>query len=567
MFSRIHPFTLIGGLTLASAGFLFSSCKKNNPAANSNTNNNSGTPTNANAPDTAGPLKTAAAADGFLFGIESDYPTVTQIPNDLAIIGREANISTFGYEMKYGAIVQNDGSFNYTATDAQYNAVTGAGVGVFGHNLYWYANQKATYLNSIVAGAGSGGGAGGGTNLLTNGDFETRSGGAPSGWSIYNQTNGSFSQGTGGANVESGTYSLQVNVTSAGQAYNTQIVSSSFTTISSHQYLVSFYVRAAASGGLWQLEAPYGVNYTGTQTAPTTFTEETYTFTASGSSASIAFDMGAAAGTYYIDNVSVVDQTASGGQVSSGAAAEALDSVLKLWIMGPNGIVTRYAGRVKYWDVVNEPMSDGSGALRTSATTQIPTPRPADWFFWADYLGRAGAAHAFEYAHQADPNALLFVNDYNLETNTAKLDSLIAYVAELQADGAHIDGIGTEMHIAYNTSQTGIDAAFQALAATGLKVKISELDIRINPSNVANFASMPVDTTLLTEQANMYHYVVSSYIRNVPASQRFAITVWGIDDKHSWYNTPALVDFPLLWDSNFVKKSAYAGVLEALQGK
>jgi endo-1,4-beta-xylanase len=565
MFSRIHQFALIGGLALASAGFLFSSCKKNNPAANPNTNNNSDTPTNANAPDTAGPLKTAAAANGFLFGIESDYPTVTQIPNDLAILGREANISTFGYEMKFGAIVQDDGSFNYTATDAQYNAVTGAGVGVFGHNLYWYANQNATYLNSIVAGAGTSGNAG--TNLLTNGDFETWSGGVPSGWSLYNQTNGSFSQGTGSANVQSGTYSLQVNITSTGQAYNTQIVSSSFPTVNGHQYVVSFYIRAAASGGLWQLEAPYGVNYTGTQTAPTVFTQETYNFTGNGSSATIAFDMGAATGTYYIDDVSVVDQTAGGDQGSPGAVAEALDSVLKQWIMGPNGIVTRYAGRVKYWDVVNEPMSDGTGALRTSATTPIPTPRPSDWFFWADYLGREGAAYAFEYAHQADPNALLFVNDYNLETNTAKLDSLIAYVKEMQTDGAHIDGIGTEMHINYNTPQAGIDAAFQALAATGLKVKISELDIRINPSGAPGFATMPVDPNLLTAQANMYHYVVSSYIKNVPASQRFAITVWGIDDKHSWYNTPTLVDFPLLWDSNFVKKPAYAGVLEALQGK
>jgi endo-1,4-beta-xylanase len=281
----------------------------------------------------------------------------------------------------------------------------------------------------------------------------------------------------------------------------------------------------------------------------------------------IAFDMGSAPGTYFIDNVSVVDQTMAGQQASSGAIAEALDSVLQLWISGPNGIVTRYAGRVKYWDVVNEPMSDGTGALRTSSTTPIPSPRPSDWFFWADYLGRTGAAHAFGYAHQADPNALLFINDYNLETSTAKLDSLIAYVKELQADGAHIDGIGTEMHININTPQPGIDAAFQAMASTGLKVKISELDIRINPNGTAGFASMPVDPNLLSAQAGMYHYVVSSYIRNVPAAQRFAITVWGVDDKHSWYNTPTLVDFPLLWDSNYVKKPAYSGVLEALQGK
>jgi endo-1,4-beta-xylanase len=496
-----------------------------------------------------------------LFGIESDYPTVTTTPVNLGIIAREAVITTFGYEMKHGAIVQNDGSFNYTNTDAQFNAVTNAGLQVHGHNLLWYANQNASYLNSIVAGTSLSTG----TNILGNGDFETWSGGTPTGWSIYNQSNGSFAQGSGAANVQSGSSSLMVTVTAAGQAYNTQIVSSAFTTISGHSYTVTFYIMAAASGGLWQLEAPFGVNYTGTKAAPTTWTPETYSFTASGATAMIGFDMGANPGTYYIDKVSVVDATATGTPGVTPAATAAVDSVLKLWISGPNGIVTHYAGRIKYWDVVNEPMSDGNGGLRTSSNTSIPSPRPGDWFFWGDYLGRAAALHAFQYAHTADPNALLFINDYNLEINTAKLDSLINYVRELQGEGAHIDGIGTEMHIAYNTSRAGIDAAFLALAATGLKVRISELDVAINPGKVTGFASPP-DPTLLASQADTYHYVVSSYIKNVPAAQRFGITIWGVDDGQTWLTTSASTDFPLLFDANYKKKVAYSGVLQALKG-
>ncbi len=513
--------------------------------------------------DTVGPLKTAAASQGgMLFGIESDYPTVTTTPVNLGIIAREAAITTFGYEMKHGAIVQNNGTFNYTGTDAQFNAVTNVGLQVQGHNLLWYANQNATYLNSIVAGPP----AGGGTNLLSNGDFETWSGGVPAGWSVYNQTNGSFAQGSGAANVQSGSSSLMVTVTAAGQAYNTQLVSNAFTTVSGHNYTVTFYVMATAGGGLWQLEAPYGVNYTGTKAAPTTWTPEVYSFTASSASAMIAFDMGTNPGTYYIDNVTVVDATSTGTPGPSPAAAAAVDSVLKLWISGPNGIVTRYAGKIKAWDVVNEPMSDGNGGLRTSSNTSIPSPRPSDWFFWGDYLGRTAALHAFQYAHTADPNALLFINDYNLETNTAKLDSLINYVKELQGEGAHIDGIGTEMHIAYNTPRQGIDAAFVALAATGLKVRISELDVTINPGRLTSFTSPP-DPTLLASQADTYHYVVSSYITNVPAAQRFGITIWGVDDPQSWLTTSTIPDFPLLFDANYNKKIAYSGVLQALKGK
>lgn len=513
--------------------------------------------------DTAGTLQSAAAAQQMFFGIESDYPRITTNPQYLATIAHEANYTTFGYEMKHGAIVQNDGSFNYANTDAQFNAATGAGLQVFGHNLLWYQNQNATYLNGIT-------GASGVTppNLVPNGDFETWSVSSnPDQWSVYNHSSGSFSQGTGAGNVESGSSSLQVTVTAAAAAYTTQIVSASFPTISGHQYRVSFFIKALAAGGYWQLEAPFGVNYTGTQSCPTTWTNETYNFNGSGSNASIGFDMGYANGTYFIDNVTVVDLTAAAANASPAAVAQRLDSVMQLWISGPNGIVTRYAGKVKAWDVVNEPMSDGNGALRTSANTTIPSPRPADWFFWTDVLGRTAALSAFQYAHAADPNALLFINEYNLETNTQKLDSLIAYVNELKGEGAHIDGIGTEMHISWNTPYTGIDQAFQALAATGLKIRISELDVKINPLLKVGFTALGPDPVLLGAQAQMYNYVINSYIKNVPAAQRYGVTVWGVDDPNSWLNSKGPTDYPLLFDSTFRKKPAYGGVMQALKGK
>jgi endo-1,4-beta-xylanase len=143
------------------------------------------------------------------------------------------------------------------------------------------------------------------------------------------------------------------------------------------------------------------------------------------------------------------------------------------------------------------------------------------------------------------------------------LDSLLAYVNELKAKGAKIDGIGTQMHISINTPQAGIDNAFRKLALTGLKVRVSELDVRVNPTNIAGYTAAP---TVLDNQASMYKYVVDSYFRNVPAAQRYDITIWGVADPDSWYVTSmGRSEFALLFDAGYNKKPAFASVLQALK--
>jgi endo-1,4-beta-xylanase len=166
---------------------------------------------------------------------------------------------------------------------------------------------------------------------------------------------------------------------------------------------------------------------------------------------------------------------------------------------------------------------------------------------------------AFQYAKAADANALLFINDYNLESNAAKLDSLIGYVNELKTKGAKIDGIGTQMHISINTSTTAIDNMFKKLAATGLKVRVSELDVRVNPNDDAGFSA---SASALNAQANMYKYVVNSFMLNVPVAQRHGFTVWGVADNDSWIITSQKkTDAPLLFDNNYGKKAAYYSLL------
>jgi endo-1,4-beta-xylanase len=224
--------------------------------------------------------------------------------------------------------------------------------------------------------------------------------------------------------------------------------------------------------------------------------------------------------------------------------------------------VTHYKGKVKAWDVVNEPMADGNGALRTSSNTSI-TGTPTDVFFWSNYLGRDWALKAFNYAAAADPNATLFINDYNLENNPTKLDSLIAYVGQLKAKGAKVDGIGTQMHSSWTTSYANIDNMFKKLAATGLKVRVSELDVRMNPNLKAGFV---LDAQFASYQAEMYRYIVKSYMTNVPVAQQAGITIWGVTDDTSWLSNNGR-DFPLLFNKDYTKKPAYSSVLQTLKGK
>ena len=118
------------------------------------------------------------------------------------------------------------------------------------------------------------------------------------------------------------------------------------------------------------------------------------------------------------------------------------------------------------------------------------------------------------------------------------------------------------MHISINTSNAGIDNAFQKLAATGLLIHISEMDVRVNPSNATGFTAT---SALHDQQAQKYKYVAQSYFQNVPAAQRFGITVWNLTDADSWIVLSGKEDLPTLFNSNYQKKAAYTGFLQGLK--
>lgn len=448
---------------------------------------------------------------------------------------------TAEWQMKHGANVKNDGTYDFARTDDFVNIVQAAGLSVHGHTLAWHQNNNGAYLRSLGGGAT-------GPNLLLNPSFESAhsnwlpqvSATAPTAATIAVETN----------DVQSGTQATKVSVTTPGpNAYSVQLVSDNFAVTSGTVYKLSYWAKAGAAGQSLRAVAQGSSYYSQLDQALTTnWALYTFSFIPTETAVSIKFHF-PTAGVFLIDNLSVV--------ASSAAQDPALvKAALQNWV---TAMVTRYKGKVTGWDVANEVVVDGSGNLRTSANS---SGTGSDLFYWADYLGREYVADAFRWANAADPSAKLFINDYNLESDSRKLDSVIKIVTELKAANVPIHGIGTQMHVNINSSNTAIDNAFLKMAATGLLVHVSEIDVRINPSNQTSFTPTQV---LFDQQAQKYKYIAESYFRNVPAAQRYGLTVWNVTDADSWLNTGNNRDAPTLFDNSYNKKAAFTGFLQGLK--
>ncbi|KAI5776902.1 glycosyl hydrolase family 10 protein [Geopyxis carbonaria] len=201
-------------------------------------------------------------------------------------------------------------------------------------------------------------------------------------------------------------------------------------------------------------------------------------------------------------------------------------------------VVKRYAGRIYAWDVVNEIFED-SGEFRQSVFYTV--------------LGEDFVDIAFRAASEADPAAMLYINEYNLEWAGPKIEAMIALVKRLKDRGVPIDGVGSQTHLELGKVDTVKDQLQYLADETGLDVAITELDIRI-----------PLDVTeeKKQQQKTEYQTVVSACMA---VESCVGVSLWGVSDKNSWVDQgmPGY-DAPLLWDDNFAKKPAYDGVDAAL---
>jgi endo-1,4-beta-xylanase len=217
-------------------------------------------------------------------------------------------------------------------------------------------------------------------------------------------------------------------------------------------------------------------------------------------------------------------------------------------------VVGRYKGKIHGWDVVNEAI-DEDGSLRKAP--------------WHDGIGDDYVAKAFEFAHEADPDAELYYNDYNLE-KPAKRAGVIRLVKDLQRRGLRIDGIGNQAHWKLDSpSLDQIEEALTDLHATGLKVMYSELDIDLLPPGGRNAdptAANPYANGLPEEKQQQLAKRYADIFGIILAHRDWVsrVTFWGLSDADSWLNR-GRTNYPLLWDRQRQPKPAFQAVAAVLQ--
>jgi len=213
-------------------------------------------------------------------------------------------------------------------------------------------------------------------------------------------------------------------------------------------------------------------------------------------------------------------------------------------------VVSRYKGKIYAWDVVNEAIDDDSTKfLRNS--------------LWYQICGDEFIVKAFEYAHAADPNAVLFYNDYNTE-RPEKRERVYKLLKQLVDAKVPINAVGLQSHWSlYEPSGNELQEAIDRFSSLGLKVQFTELDISVYPWEKNKRAKRPGEsdaytTTMEAQQAAQYQKVFETFRANRKLIS--GITFWNVTDKTTWlddYPVPGRKNYPLLFDVNGQPKKAY----------
>jgi endo-1,4-beta-xylanase len=232
-------------------------------------------------------------------------------------------------------------------------------------------------------------------------------------------------------------------------------------------------------------------------------------------------------------------------------------------------VVGRYKGRINGWDVVNEAVGDDGQMRKTK---------------WFEIIGEEYVAKAFEFARQADPNAELYYNDYDLWKRNNR-EGVIRLVKDLQAKGIRVDGIGMQGHWGLDYPPLNeLEDSIRAFSELGVKLMITEMDITILPSA---WDQKGADISLnfeLSKKLNPYPDALPDEMQEKLAkryAELFAIfykyrdkfsrvTFWGVQDGNSWRNSwpvKGRSDYPLLFDRNCQPKPAFDAVVKTARGE
>ncbi|MFL6554913.1 MAG: endo-1,4-beta-xylanase [Bacillus sp. (in: firmicutes)] len=212
-------------------------------------------------------------------------------------------------------------------------------------------------------------------------------------------------------------------------------------------------------------------------------------------------------------------------------------------------VMKRYKGQIYCWDVVNEAVTDEGLELYRKTN-------------WLDIIGEDYIENAFEFAHAADPNALLFYNDYN-ESNPEKREKIYRLVKSLVDKQVPIHGVGLQAH--WNLTNPSLDeirAAIERYASLGLKLQLTELDVSV-------FAFEDKRTDLIEPTSEMNELQSQRYQQLFELLREYrdvvtAVTFWGAADDYTWLNdfpVRGRKNWPFLFDENHQPKEAFWKVI------
>ncbi|HKT53560.1 MAG TPA: endo-1,4-beta-xylanase, partial [Caulobacteraceae bacterium] len=213
-------------------------------------------------------------------------------------------------------------------------------------------------------------------------------------------------------------------------------------------------------------------------------------------------------------------------------------------------VADRFSGVASSWDVVNEAVGEGGEGLRDC--------------LWSRNLGTDDyILLAFQTAAEADPNAILFLNDYNLELSPKKRATFMQLVERLLRRGCPIGGIGTQTHLTLDVRPGMVSEAMRDLAGFGLKIHISEFDVAFGPASRTRLTyaqKQSIHTDLAAETMDAF--------LALPPTQRHAFSNWGARDRDSFLNRPSNggdgTDVPDLFDNDARPKPAFWAIADRL---
>lgn len=531
-----------------------------------------------------------------------------------------ANYQMFtpGNAMKSDAMLGNSGTINFATVDKLIAAIP-EGMKLYGHNFFWHTQQNQSYLKSLIAPTLVVESEGEIANVLQ-GDASNFNGGTTGGWGSWGSNKESADVVAGAG--KDGSAALVLKNKGDGNAWEAQCAYTFDDALQAgKKYIIQFYAKSTSTAGELQFQYQNGTTYQ-SQGGYNTFsvgkdwTKCEYEFTPTPEDANrIIFNFGKVGATYYVDNIKfglAKDQGSTAGAKQTICRARgkqhraasksyyvlktpaekqaALEGAMEAWVSGVANHLKEKGVTPYGYDVVNEPIADGSNKFRGldegifgSGDDAAPEETVADglslnWgnnhWYWGYYVPDYHVK-AFQLARKYLPaETKLFVNDYNLETSPKKLEALVKFVNEIDTKNGSpiVDGIGTQMHVTLSSSDDAtknaeniaalkekVDAMFQTMAATGKLVRVTELDISLGTGSPS--------ANQYKAQSDCYQMIVESYKANVPAAQQSGITIWSLSDNEAEHEYWLKGQVPNLFDKDYKRKWAYKGFCDGIAGE